>query len=105
VELGIGVPGDELRQSGLARAGWPVKESAGEAVGGQHASQQPPFADEMVLPDEIFEGAGSHADGERLHPAKLLRALFLEEIHTAGSALDRQGHYTLPESIRMRMVR
>jgi hypothetical protein len=65
-ECGLGLQGDDLGQRRLAGARRAVEDRAGEAIGVEKSAEELAGAEEVLLTDELFESAGSHADGERL---------------------------------------
>src|SRR5690606_15548842 len=69
------VQGDELRfcrvgdhpgERGLARAWGPIEDHRAQLVGLYGPPKQSSWADDPVLADELVEGAGPHASGQRL---------------------------------------
>ncbi len=76
--------GDDARQGGLAGARRAVEDDRAELVGLDGAAQQPARADDVLLADELVQGARAHARGE----GRLLLGQFLaagiEEIGIGG---------------------
>ena len=64
-EVGAGGVGDDARQGGLAGAGRAVEDDRAELVGLDGAAQEPPGPDDVLLADELVEGARAHARGQR----------------------------------------
>ena len=104
----VGGSGDDLGEGGFSRAGRAVEQHAGQGVGGEHASKHPAFAEEVLLPDELVERAGPHADGQGLSRGSAFFLLLLPQIgHPAivagRSERDRVGcgvRWKLMDSIR-----
>ena len=63
--MGPGQVGDDHGQGGLAGAGRAPQDDGGEqAVGLDSAAQQLAGAEDILLPDELVQGAEAHAGGE-----------------------------------------
>ena len=69
LEMAAALLGQQPGQGGLARARRTVEDHRTEAVGRQQPAEQLPFAQEMLLPDELGERGGPHPRGQRLGPA------------------------------------
>lgn len=65
---------------GFARSGRAVEQDAGQGVGGEHASEHPAFAEEVLLADELVERPRPHADGQRLSGGTAFFFLVLPEV-------------------------
>ena len=82
LEVGLGLVGDDHGEGGLAGAGRPPEEDGGEeAVGLDGAAEQLAGAEDVLLPDELVEGARAHAGGERGFGAHALLVGVGEEVH------------------------
>src|SRR6187455_2907367 len=84
----LGVRGDQRGERGLAGAGRAVKDHARQAVGFEHSAEQFALAEEMLLADELIEGAWSHADGERCDALEVLAADLAKKFH--GHAVEHR---------------
>ena len=74
LEVGLRERGDDAGEGGLAGAGRAPEDHRGELVGVDGAAQDAPLADEVLLADELVEGARPHARGERGVSAARVRA-------------------------------
>ena len=64
--MGLGLVGDDLGQGGLAGAGRAPQDDGGEQpVGLDGAPQELAGADDLLLADELVQGARAHAGGQR----------------------------------------
>ena len=66
LEMRLGLVGDDGGEGGFARARRPPQDDGGEqAVGFNGAAQEFARPDDVLLPDELVQGAGAHPGGER----------------------------------------
>ena len=56
---------DHLRESGLAGARRAVEDERRQPIGEQHPSEQFPFAEELLLANELVDGLRAHSGGKR----------------------------------------
>ena len=76
--------GDDVGQGGLAGAGRAVEDQRAEPVGLEQAAQQLAGAEEVLLADELVEGARPHARGQRLGLAEVGVTRLAEEVDGRG---------------------
>ena len=87
-EVRLGDARDDAREARLARAGGPVQDHRRELVLLDGAAERGPGSDHVGLPDELVEGARSHARGERRSLAYgILGALREQVVHSATAWL------------------
>ena len=55
--------GNSRCDRGLADAGWPVENHRGQAVGFNHATDDFPWSDQMLLADDLINAGRPHAQG------------------------------------------
>ena len=65
LEGGLGSCGDEAGEGGLAGAGRSPEDERGQTPGGDGAEQDAVLPDDLLLADELVEGAGAHSFGQR----------------------------------------
>ena len=65
LEGGLSGGGDQTGEGGLARAGRPPEDEGGQTTGGDGAEQDAVTPDDLLLTDELVEGAGAHPFGQR----------------------------------------
>ena len=80
LERSIGAPRHGERQRGLARAGWPPEQGRRQPVGLDQSSQRFARSDEVVLADDVIDGARPQPRCERRSGATLLLGGHGEEI-------------------------
>ena len=65
LEMGAGEGGDDAGEGGLAGAGGAPEDDGGELISLYGPAEDVAGADELLLADELVEGAGAHAGGQR----------------------------------------
>src|SRR3972149_6375375 len=65
LEVGAGLAGDDAGEGGLAGAGWPPEDHRRGLAGLDRLAQEAALANDLLLADELVEGLGPHAGGER----------------------------------------
>ena len=86
LEGGLGNGGHEAGEGGLARAGRPPEDEGGQTTGGDGAEQDAVTSDDLLLADELIEGAGAHPFGQRCVALGVYASLAVEK-GFAGSVL------------------
>ena len=61
----LGEAGDDAGEGGLAGAGRAPEDHGGHLIGLNRLAEEAALADEVFLADELIEGLGAHASGER----------------------------------------
>jgi hypothetical protein len=71
--------GQEAGERRFARSRRTVKDHGTEPVGGEEPAEELPFAEEMLLADELGQRSRPHAGRQRLRPAEVIGFGFFKE--------------------------
>jgi hypothetical protein len=69
-------------------------------VGVDEAAQHPPFAEDVLLPHELVEGAWTHARSQRRFSLAAGAGAFVEHIGTVGTRTPRAHSISLNPIVR-----
>ena len=83
-EFGLGDFGDDLGQSGFADAGRPPEDDRTDVVALDLHAQRLARRKDVLLPDELIEGARPHAVGKRAPSIGFGRTGCVKETHSAA---------------------
>ena len=63
--MGFGLAGNDVSQGGFAATWRPPQDKRGQGVGLDHAPQDMPFTNQVILAGEFGDRAGAHALSQR----------------------------------------